>query len=65
MVIMSLNNAYAPNTNDIIKTCKTLKNEDDILDYLSEVASYDYQCPDKCNEWACNFYNDYEEEING
>lgn len=53
---MSLQNSFAPNYIEIIETCKEMLNEDDILEYLSEIASYDYKCPDKCNEWALNFY---------
>ena len=60
----NLNNAYAPSTDDIIDHCKTLHTEDDILNYLSEVASNDFQCPDKCDQWAMEFYEDNYQEIN-
>ena len=64
MVIMSLNNAYAPSTDEMIETCKNFNNEDDMLEYLSECFSYDYSCPDKCDAMAVEFLNDYEDEIN-
>jgi hypothetical protein len=40
-----------------------IKNEDDVLFYLSECASYDYKCPDTCDNWALDFYDDYKDEI--
>lgn len=63
---MSLNNAHAPNTEEIVKTCKSLfekHGEDEVMRYLAEVASYDYSCPDRCDQWAMDFYNDHEDEI--
>lgn len=58
-----MNNAYAPNTDDMIATCAELCNEDDRLEYLSECFSYDYSCPDKCDAMAVEFYNEYEDDI--
>lgn len=58
-----LNNCYAPSFKQIIEHCQELDSEFEILDYLSEVASYDFKCPDKCDIWALNFYNDNEELI--
>lgn len=63
---MSLNNAHAPNTDEIVKEAKRLfelHGEDEVMKYLSEVASNDYSCPDRCDQWAVEFYNDHEEEI--
>ena len=60
---MSLNNAYAPSTNEMIETCKTYKNEDEMLTYLSECFSYDYSCPDVCDRKAMEFLEDNEDEI--
>lgn len=60
---MNLNNSYTPSTKEIIDQCKELNNEAEILMYLSEIASYDFSCPDKCDSWAVDFYNDYEQEI--
>ena len=59
-----MNNPYAPSINEMIEACKNFKNEDDMLTYLSECFSYEYQCPDKCDAMACQFLDDYEEEIN-
>ncbi len=59
-----MNNPYAPNTKEMIEVCKTYTNEDDMLNYLSECASYDYSCPDKCDQWAMEFLEENEEEIN-
>lgn len=59
-----MNNTYAPTTQEMIDSCKGM-NEDEQLNYLSECFSYEYQCPDKCDSMACDFLNDYEEEING
>lgn len=60
---MSLNNAQAPSFDEIFTTCVDLQNEDDILDYLSEVASNDFQCPDKCDQWAMEFLEENEDDI--
>lgn len=58
-----MNNPYAPSYYEMIETCKKLANEDEILEYLSECFSYEYQCPDKCDNAAMDFLNDYEDEI--
>ena len=59
---MSLNNAYAPNTNEIIEMLHGLS-EDKQLEILSELASYDFQCPDKCDQWAVAFLDSYQDDI--
>jgi hypothetical protein len=59
---MSLNNAYAPSTDDIIEKLHGLS-EDKQLEILSEIASYDYQCPDKCDQWAIDFLEDHYDDI--
>lgn len=59
-----MNNPYAPSTQEMIEVCKTFTNEDDMLQYLSECASNDYACPDKCDNWAMEFLEENEEEIN-
>lgn len=58
-----LNNCYPPSFNEVINHCQELGNESDIMEYLSEVASYAFKCVDKCDEWAIKFYNDNEELI--
>ena len=61
-----LNNAHAPSHEEILKTSKSLyekHGEDEVMKYLAEVASNDFSCPDRCDEWACEFYNEYENEI--
>jgi hypothetical protein len=58
-----LNNSYSPSFNEVINHCQELDNENDILEYLSEIASYDFKCPDKCDKWAIDFYNDNENSI--
>jgi hypothetical protein len=55
-----LNNCYAPSFKEIINHCQELDNESEVLDYLSEVASYDFKCPDKCDLWAIDFYNEFK-----
>lgn len=63
----SLNNAQAPSIKEIIATAKRIyqenKDMDEVQNYLSEVASYDYSCPDKCDGWAMDFLEENEEEI--
>lgn len=61
-----LNNAFAPSRNQILENARDLfvnQGEDAVLDYLSEVASNDFKCPDKCDRWAADFYQDYQEDI--
>lgn len=61
-----LKNAHAPSHKEIIERCKIIfkeEGEDNVLKYLAEVASHDYQSPDTCDEWAMNFYNENEDEI--
>jgi len=60
---IKMNNPYAPSRNEMIEVCKTFTNEDDMLTYLSECASHDYNCPDKCDNWAMEFLEENEEEI--
>ena len=59
-----LNNCYVPSDDEIIDVCKSFHTEDEILEYLSEVASHDFQCPDKCDQWAMEFYEEHYQEIN-
>lgn len=64
---MSLNNSSAPSTKEIIHQCRKIyfpnKDEDAVLSYLAEIASYDYSNIDKCDEWATEFMSEYEDEI--
>lgn len=63
---MHLDNSYSPSQKEILENCRTTykeEGEDSVLDYLSQVASYDFSCPDKCDEWACETYEEYKEEI--
>ena len=61
-----LNNAFAPSNREIVEYAREIfleKGEDAVLDYLSEMASNDYSCPDKCDRWSSEFYEDYRGEI--
>lgn len=62
-----LNNAFAPNVETVIVDCRDIYrntlNEDLVLEYLNTVASNDFKCPDRCDKWAVEFLNEYEEEI--
>lgn len=65
---MGLNNAYAPSNRVMLESAIIIfaeSGEDAVLDYLSEMASNDFSCPDKCDRWAMEFYEDYREEIEG
>ena len=35
-----------------------LVGEEGTIDYLSEIASNVWSCPDKCDIWAINYYNE-------
>jgi len=40
-------------------------NEDKVMELISEIASYEFKCPDRCDDYAVWFYNEYEKEIEG
>jgi len=61
-------NSFLPTYDVIIATCHQLYivgGEDAVIDYLVECASYDYKCPDKCDRWAVEFYEENYKEIEG
>ena len=66
----SLNCAEAPTDNQILIECRHIfrtadekHSEGAVIDYLSRVASNDFKCPDLCDSWACEFFNEHEIEI--
>lgn len=62
----SLNSPHAPSTRTIIQTANELYRERGacaVLDFLSECASHDFKCPDRCDAWAVSFYDNYADEI--
>jgi hypothetical protein len=65
---LHLNSADAPDTDSVLSTCTRLFLEGGdalVMSYLAEVASNDYQCPDVCDAWACEFYGEWEDVIEG
>lgn len=56
----TLNNPHAPTAKEIETAVATFSNEDEKQNYLSEVASYDFKCPDACDQWAMNWLNENE-----
>lgn len=63
-----LNNSNAPSRTLIVATSRVIfqdEGKDAVLDYLTEVASYDYKCSDKCDQWAIDTYEEYKEDIEG
>lgn len=62
-----LNNYYAPNYSEALNQCVKIyastKDDSEVLDYLIEVASYDIKCIGQCEQWAMQFYNENELEI--
>jgi len=61
-----LNSAHAPSFREVINTCRAIykiASEFEVLAYLSQVASNDFQCPDRCDEWALIFFDEHESEI--
>lgn len=64
----TLNSAHAPNSKTMLVVCQELfksKGEDAVYEYLQECASNDFKCPDKCDSWAMDFYEDHADEIEG
>ena len=57
---MTLNNSYAPSSKDISAHVATLATEEEKLNYLSEVASWDFKCPDACARWAQKWLEENE-----
>lgn len=65
---MSLQCNGAPSTSQILAAARILfkvQGEDAVMAHLAEMASHDFQCPDRCDRWAVEFYNDNEGEIEG
>lgn len=64
-----LNTSWTPSYTEILNAAKEIYKEtlddDSVLEYLAEVASYDHACPDKCDQCAVDFFNENEEEIYG
>lgn len=61
-----LNSPYVPKHDEMISVSRLLfkmRGEDAVLDWLSEVASNDFKCPDRCSAWAVRFYDENQEEI--
>lgn len=63
-----LDNSLAPSTSTMIAVAQELyhlQGEDAVMEYFYECAAHDFQCPDRCANWAVDFFNDNEEEITG
>ena len=63
----TLNNAESPSVNQILIVCRHLFRtaeerhaEGSVINYLAIVASNDFQCPDLCDQWACEFFEEHE-----
>ena len=41
---------------ELADDCEVMS-EEEAVDYLSELASAVWPCPDKCDSWACEQYN--------
>ena len=63
----TLNSAHAPSHSAIINMCQLMirggASEEAVIVYLSNIASNDFSCPDRCDKWACDFWEAFEDEI--
>ena len=64
----TLNNSAAPSESAIVNLCRIMYRAGEspdfiIASYLSHVASNDFSCVDKCDQWAVDFWIANEDEI--